>query len=255
MRTLFALPLLLVSLVSYSQKVPEMQPALGHLVEKSTAGEAEFIRKQRTCEELWRKTSYQGGHEKLSVNEKKVLATCDEEFESYWDILGVGCSWYCGGGQDTTTATSVLKPVNGTNYSASNAHDLSYKTAWIEGAEGYGIGEKLTYHFPADNPRITKVIVVNGYVKSDQAWKDNTRVKKLMMYLNGKPFRVLNLQDTKKKQSFSFSPLGNDNTQAKSLSKKHTPWTLTFEILEVYPGAEYKDTAITEIYFDGIDVH
>lgn len=32
-------------------------------------------------------------------------------------------------------------------------------------------------------------------------------------------------------------------------------WTLQFEIVAVYPGAKYEDTAITEIYFDGIDVH
>lgn len=30
---------------------------------------------------------------------------------------------------------------------------------------------------------------------------------------------------------------------------------LRFEIMEVYHGKKYKDTAITEIYFDGIDVH
>jgi len=33
------------------------------------------------------------------------------------------------------------------------------------------------------------------------------------------------------------------------------PLKIKFEILEVYEGDKYKDTAITEIYFDGIDVH
>jgi hypothetical protein len=32
-------------------------------------------------------------------------------------------------------------------------------------------------------------------------------------------------------------------------------WSIKFEILEVYPGEKYQDAAITEIYFDGIDVH
>jgi len=32
-------------------------------------------------------------------------------------------------------------------------------------------------------------------------------------------------------------------------------WTMKFEIIEVYKGTKYDDTAITEIYFDGIDVH
>lgn len=33
------------------------------------------------------------------------------------------------------------------------------------------------------------------------------------------------------------------------------PWTLKFEIAEVYKGTKYDDVVITEIYFDGIDVH
>jgi hypothetical protein len=32
-------------------------------------------------------------------------------------------------------------------------------------------------------------------------------------------------------------------------------WTLKFEILEVYPGSSCDDTVISELYFDGVDVH
>lgn len=32
-------------------------------------------------------------------------------------------------------------------------------------------------------------------------------------------------------------------------------WKIRFEIMEVYPGDKYDDTVITEIYFDGTDVH
>ena len=39
-------------------------------------------------------------------------------------------------------------------------------------------------------------------------------------------------------------------------TKQNAPsWTIRFEILDVYPGEDSQDTAITEIYFDGIDVH
>jgi hypothetical protein len=255
MKTLLSIFGLLLSISCWGQKVPELHPTLGALVNKSAAGEVEFLKKQKKCEELWSKASFEGGYEKMSAADQKAMEGCEEEFESYWDILGVGCSWYCGGGKDTQTATSVLKTDKGATYAASNAHDLSYQTAWIEGVAGYGIGEKLTYQFPADNPRITEVIVVNGYVKSDKAWKENTRVKKLMMHVNGKPFSILHLKDTKQEQSFSFAPLGNDPSAATNGQKHQSPWSITFEILEVYPGAKYKDTAITEIYFNGIDVH
>ncbi|MBC6491823.1 hypothetical protein BC349_12245 [Flavihumibacter stibioxidans] len=50
-------------------------------------------------------------------------------------------------------------------------------------------------------------------------------------------------------------PLGyGDRSNTKQLSAK-PGWALQFEITAVYPGAKYDDTAITEIYFDGIDVH
>ncbi|MDG1014836.1 MAG: hypothetical protein P8O09_06440 [Flavobacteriaceae bacterium] len=32
-------------------------------------------------------------------------------------------------------------------------------------------------------------------------------------------------------------------------------WKIRFEILEVYKGDKYDDTVISEIFFDGIDVH
>ena len=32
-------------------------------------------------------------------------------------------------------------------------------------------------------------------------------------------------------------------------------WTLSFEILEVYPGSRFSDTAITELLFGGMVTH
>ncbi len=57
----------------------------------------------------------------------------------------------------------------------------------------------------------------------------------------------LDLNDSRNIQEFNFDPLGRN--------KDGTDLVLRFEILEVYKGTKYDDTAITEIYFDGIDVH
>lgn len=75
------------------------------------------------------------------------------------------------------------------------------------------------------------------------------------MYIDNKPIAILKLQDVKNEQSFTVDPIGySDRTDYEQLLKK--PWfTIKFEILEVYPGSKYQDSAITEIYFDGIDVH
>lgn len=155
------------------------------------------------------------------------------------------CSWYCGGQIDSVTASSALAD----RYAAENAHDFSIVTAWVEGVEGNGEGEYLRYSFPGTCPRITTVLIHNGYVKNWDVWRDNGRVKKLLMYYNDEPYAILNLQDTMGLQSFDVGVLGYED-------KDSAPaWSIKFEILEVYPGKKYEDTAITEIYFDGIDVH
>lgn len=255
MRLISTFILTIFTLAVYGQTVKELQPTLGFLVDKSVEGEIEFIRQREICEKVWNKVSNQEDYEKLSLTDKKIYDNCDETNESYWDILGAGCSWYCGGGQDTISASSTLKTYKGINYSAKNIHDLNYKTAWIEGVPGYGIGEYVIYHLPPQNPRITDVIIVNGYVKSSTTWKDNSRVKRLKMYVNNEPFAILNLADSRQEQRFKFEPIGYADRQNWEQLQEKPWWTIKFEILEVYKGDKYDDTAISEIYFDGIDVH
>jgi hypothetical protein len=85
-------------------------------------------------------------------------------------------------------------------------------------------------------------------VKSEKAWKNNSRVKKLRMYYNDQPYAVFHLQDSRTLQIFDVGTLGyHDDTKP--------DWTLKFEILEVYPGSGCDDTVISELYSDGIDVH
>ncbi len=187
-----------------------------------------------------------------------------------WDIIW-GCSWYCGGGPKQVTASSSLAPVpkknslskkensrytlenqenesNEYTYYAENAHDLYLKTAWVEGVKGHGIGEYLEYTFDNQSPRVTMVSIYNGYVKSKKTWKDNSRVRSLKMYVNGKPYAILQLKDTWACQNFDLGePLGR--------TPDEKDMVLRFEITDVYPGDKYEDTAITELFFDGTDVH
>ena len=235
--------------------IPERFPEIGYLVEKSSEGEQQFLRQRESCDSVLNLLQGEVAFDDLKESDQQILMECDEAIDDYWDIIGYGCSWYCGGGLDTLSATSCLKSQNNISYEAKNAHDLSYKTAWVEGVEGYGIGEKLIYHFPPENPRITKVIIVNGYVKSEKVWRENSRVKKLKMYIDNEPLAILKLEDSRNEQSCDFEPIGNSNRDNWDEMKLDPWWTMTFEILEVYPGEKYDDTAITEIYFDGIDVH
>jgi len=189
--------------------------------------------------------------EELNDSEKKELDTLVHKYgevvKSVWDVIDGGCSWYCDGGNYKVTTSSELDSSKTNNYSAKSANDLSYKTAWVEGKSDDGIGEFIEYHFENKSPRITSIIISNGYQKSESIWKNNNRVKSLKLYINGTEFGVLKLKDTKTDQEFKIGTFGH-NSDGSDL-------VLRFEISEVYKGDKYSDTAITEIYFDGIDVH
>lgn len=189
--------------------------------------------------------------EDLTETEKVELDTLVRKYgevvESVWDVVDGGCSWYCGGGNYKVSASSELTTQNHNSYKAKSANDLSYLTAWVEGKKGSGIGEYIEYSFKNNSPRITSIIISNGYMKSENTWKNNNRVKSLKLYVNGKVFGILNLTDSKTDQTFKLGTFGHNEDGSDLILK--------FEILEVYKGDKYDDTAITEIYFDGIDVH
>lgn len=164
------------------------------------------------------------------------------------DLYGGKCGWYCGGMVDTVTATSALPPAGKNTYDGCNAHNFDYTSVWAEGADGPGIGEALTYEFPGKCPRITTVKILNGHVKSAKAWRENNRVKQLKVYYAGKPLAILDLKDTRDLQCFEVGTLGYFDENAPK-------WQLKFEIIDVYKGNKYDDTVISELFFDGIDVH
>jgi hypothetical protein len=234
-KIIFALSFFMISGICNAQLVENLYPSGKKILTDNAA--ANFEKGKKYVQDKNNMSDADWNYvEKLGYNEM---------FESYWDILGGGCSWYCGnGGPVKIEASSRLKNQGNNNYDEKNLHDLFYNTAWVDGVSGDGVGEWVKYTFEANSPRITDIHVVNGYVKSQIAWKNNSRVKKLKVYVNDKPFAILNLEDSRSDQTFKIAPL-NDNKQ----------WTMKFEILEVYKGDKYDDTVLSEIYFDGLDVH
>lgn len=245
--------LLLIPALIMGETIPKLNPVIGAPLEFSKELLDNFNSPEMTkkASVIWQNlTNSNKKYSDLNSEEKRILNFVDEAKETPWEAIGTGCSWYCGGGPSKVTASSYLDSSNGITYFGENAHDFSYKNAWVEGKDGYGIGESLTYYFKYGSPRITKIIIANGYVKSKAAWKNNSRVKTFKVYLNDKPYAILNLSDTSSLQEFSLeNPLGFKEP------KSDNEWTLKFEIVDVYKGLKYDDVAISEIYFDGIDVH
>lgn len=254
MKRVILLTLVIISQITFGQ-ILEFEPRSIDKLDLSATGEKKFNDEYKQAEKILEKIENGLDYNDLSAKEKQVYDNIDETIESYWDVIGGGCSWYCGGGPKKIIASSFLKSQGNTNYKPENAHDLNYKTAWVEGVLGYGIGEYLVYSFGAGSPRITDIIVVNGYVKSAKAWKENSRVKKLKLYINNKPFAILKLKDIRGAQLFKFDPIGGTSVKDWEKIKLLPDWTMKFEIIEVYKGDKYDDVVISEIYFDGIDVH
>ncbi|WP_299311438.1 hypothetical protein [uncultured Aquimarina sp.] len=239
-----------------AQDIKTLTPNIEDLGHLSVTGEKEFNRNLKVCESIWEKMENGVDYTDLTAAEKKTIDNVDETMMNYWDIEGQGCSWYCGGGPATKTASSTLESQGAIDYKADNVHDLNYKNVWVEGVAGYGVGEYIAYGFPQSSPRITEIIVVNGHVKSEKAWRNNSRVKKLKLYIKGEPYAILNLTDQRAAQHFKVDTIGFLDRDIDYVAAKKLPqWEMKFEILEVYPGEKYEDTVISEIYFDGIDVH
>ncbi|RKF04001.1 hypothetical protein C8N26_1633 [Tenacibaculum lutimaris] len=164
-----------------------------------------------------------------------------------------GCSWYCGGSVKSIKASSELKENKGINYSPKNAHDFDKNTAWVEGKSDYGIGEFIEYTFDFSEIKeyngslgINRILLANGYKKNKLTWQNNSRVKQLKVYLNDKPYAILNLLDTFEIQTINIGEI-------KFPTNKVTK--LKFEITQVYKGIKFKDTAISLLMFEGVGVH
>ena len=291
----FFLILFLVSFTLFSQDTPVLEPKIGKTYDFSQERQELWT----TCDSIFDK-DFQERH---TLEELKTFSNkCDERgyreaCDDMWSVI-CGNDWTDEGypynqidltkaynyaayikqhpNYKFTTASSALKPLCENKYGAESVSDLSYQTAWVEDVDGDGIGEFIEFHFQPGHPRITTVIIANGYIKTKEAWKNNAKVKQLKMYVNNKPFAVLNLEDVYAEQTFSIPTIGykityglnNDGTtwwkykdeNGKDIKSYHEnselkPSSIKFEILSVYKGDKYKDTAITEIYFDGLDVY
>lgn len=184
-----------------------------------------------------------------------------EDSESIiWSTDPMGCSWYCGA-YHFQTVSSSLSNTQKNSYDAGAIFDSDVRTAWVEGAKGYGIGEYIEVHFPISYAQATHCYIINGYNKNERTWKNNSRVKTMNLYLDDKLIATVNLKDTRDEQGFQLPdtiPNSSDTTSFKTMEFDGTKYkvsTLKFLITDVYRGDKYDDTAISELYFDGVGVH
>lgn len=173
-----------------------------------------------------------------------ALEHMDSHDTDLYQILP-GCSWYCGAMYEVA-CSSELPPQGTRTYSCTNLANFTLEDAWIEDVPGNGEGERISFYLEKDHPRVTEILLVNGYVRTEQLYRDHGRFKQLRMYLDGTFVATLNFSDVYAAQRVVLQhPLvfGKDEN------------ILAFEITESYPGARYEQTAISQLYFNGLDVH
>ena len=140
-------------------------------------------------------------------------------------------------------ASSTLQGSKEGAYDVSNSRDFDLRTAWVEGVEGDGIGEKITYTFDYPAGYWTGLLIHNGYGKSESVWAANNRIKTLRVSIEDKALFDVELSDTRVEQ---LVPMYYYMAEEFSGS-----FSISFEIREVYPGTKYKDTCISELILMG----
>ncbi len=127
-------------------------------------------------------------------------------------------------------------------YHRDNLTDHSLKTAWVEGTEGLGLGEQITFELKEKVPKHTfsgGFTIVNGYDKSVDTWQANARVQSMIVYGDGVPIGIVDLEDTAIPQFFSINYMN---------SKEHQSYrSVTFETLSAYFGNKYEDLCISAL--------
>ncbi len=154
-----------------------------------------------------------------------------------------GCSLKCAfawsvevlaaGGQKA----AVLKKMN----------DENAETAWIAADGTSGVGARLKLVFPKKlhpeiegNTPLYGLDIINGAWADEQQWKVHARVKKARLYYRDKPIADVTFADSRRWQRLSFPDVFVRSGDS-----------MTFEILEIYPGENGAGVAITEIVLEG----
>jgi hypothetical protein len=170
------------------------------------------------------------------------LGECPEVYQDINDWEFFCMSEYI----DWTLEASSSLESQGDTYGPEMMTDGLARTAWIEGRDDYGEGEFVTFTFNftrrhQDFPESDSMMwygfyVMNGYCKNENTWNANSRVKTLKLYYNAEPIYIIEFHDVMFLQWVAVPGLDwvrhNDS--------------IRIEILDVYPGTKFFDTAISE---------
>lgn len=132
------------------------------------------------------------------------------------------------------SASSIRLAVQANTYYASNAIDGKRATAWIEGADGPGIGEWIRFDFDREIT-LHRILWQPGYFKSPSIWNQNNRLATVSAEFSDGTWRELKFVDRMESQKMDVGAV-------------RTRW-VKFVITAVHYGSD-PDTALSEVAFE-----
>ena len=132
------------------------------------------------------------------------------------------------------SASSMRLAVQANTYYASNAIDGKRTTAWIEGADGPGLGEWIRFDFDREIT-LHRILWQPGYFKSPMIWSQNNRLATVTAEFSDGSSREINFADRMESQKTDVGSV-------------RTRW-VRFVIKSVYYGTD-PDTALSEVAFE-----
>lgn len=159
------------------------------------------------------------------------------------ELMG-GCSLKC----SFRWTVEALPSAGGRPEAVKQLNDESPETAWTaERAGKGGAGHaKLRLSFPKKLPAEMEgnvpfygLDIINGDWRTEEAWAQRGRVKKLRVFYNEKPLRDVSFADSRRWQRAQLPDI-----------MVRSGDTLTLEILEIYPGQK-PGVTISEIVLQG----
>ncbi len=147
------------------------------------------------------------------------------------------------------TASSILAPQKDPqtdmrfDYLPYHAIDKNPSTAWVESAQGDGIGEWIKIDF-LRSATVSGMYIKNGYFRTEDRLVQNNRVKRLKVHFSDGTNEVFDLPDPINE---NFNQMTNGQGYKINFSKKIITSYVKVEILEVYKGTKWKDTCISDI--------
>ena len=129
---------------------------------------------------------------------------------------------------------------SGNTYEPRNLIDGDLGTTW---ALPHNSGNVMLQFGLKGTDVLNKITIHNGYAKSERRYKDNSRAKKIGIYING----------IKKEYLFGTVTLDDSmQPQEIDLGKVKDVQVVYIRVLSVYPGEKWSDLCISEVSFRGI---